>query len=102
MSLKEGRALRDAGIEAVDAAGTAAHRTWRPKAEGALRQLISSGHPFTADDLRALVDESPHHPNQVGSLFNTAARRGEIRKVGYQQSSVRSRQAGTHAVWVAA
>lgn len=102
MSLQEGRALRDAGIAAVDAAGVAVHKTWRPKAEAALDTLIRSGHPFTADDLRALVDEQPNHPNQVGSLFTAAARRGEIRKMGYRQSHVKSRQAGTQDLWIAA
>lgn len=102
MSLQDGRDLRDVGIAAVDAAGVAAHKTWRPKAEAALDQLIRSGSPFTADDLRALVDEPPDHPNQVGALIMGASRRGEIRKLGYRQSRVKSRQAGSLALWVAA
>lgn len=102
MSITEGRALRDAGIEAVDAAGVAGHRAWRPKAEGALQQLILSGKPFTADDLAELVDERPDHPNQVGSLFMAAARRGEIVKIGYSQARATSRRAGNLAVWRAA
>lgn len=102
MSIKEGRGLRDVGIAAVDAAGMAAHKTWRPKAEAALDQLIRAESPFTADDLRALVDEPPGHPNQIGALFLAASRRGEIRKLGYQQSRVKSRQAGSLALWIAA
>lgn len=102
MSIEQGRQARDIGVAAVDAAGFAAHRTWRPKAKEALSELIESGEPFTADDLRARVDEKPHHPNAIGALFNGAARRGLIRKIGYQQSTVKSRQAGLQALWVAA
>lgn len=102
MTIHEGRTLRDAGIEATDAAGVAAHKTWKPKAEGALRQLILSRRPFTADDLRSLVDEKPGHPNQIGALFMTAARRGEIQKIGNMQAHSTSRRAGNLAVWIAA
>lgn len=101
MSIKEGRARRDAGVAAVDAAGVSGHKTWRPKAEAALAQLIRTESPFTADDLRGLVDEPPGHPNQIGALFLAASRRGEIRKLGYQQSRVKSRQAGSLALWIA-
>lgn len=102
MSIEEGRAVRDVGVAAVDAASVAAHRTWRPKAEEALDELIQAGTPFTADDLRARVDEKPHHPNSIGALFIGASRRGLIRKIGYQQSKTKSRQAGSLALWIAA
>lgn len=102
MSIEEGRKARDIGVAAVDAAGVAGHKTWKPKAEAALDQLIREGRPFTADDLRALVDERPDHPNQIGALFIGASKRGEIRKIGYHQSTIKSRQAGLQAMWIAA
>lgn len=102
MSIEEGRQARDIGVAAVDAASVAAHRTWRPKAEEALDELIRAGAPFTADDLRARVDEEPHHPNAIGGLFIGASSRGLIRKLGYRQSKTKSRQAGSLALWIAA
>lgn len=96
-----GQQERDAGAAAVDAAGTAAHRTWKPKADAALAKLIREGQPFTADHLDELVGEAPHHPNAIGALFLHASRRGEIRKIGYAQARARSRRAGNMAVWIA-
>lgn len=97
-----GQARRDAGAEAVDAATTAPHRQWKPQADAALAKLIKAGHPFTADDLAALVDQEPHHPNAWGALFLNASQRGEIRKTGYTQSKTKSRHAGSQSVWTAA
>lgn len=81
--------LFDAGQRRDDgaaAAVNAVHTTWRVGAEAALKRLIYSGRPFTADDLHELVPEPPGHHNAVGGLFIGAARRGEIEAVGYRQS----------------
>jgi|LSQX01.1.fsa_nt_gb hypothetical protein len=101
MTLNEGRQLRDEGTTATLAAATAGHKTWKPKAEAALTTLINAGTPFTAADLRRLTDEQPDHPNQWGAIINVAARRKEIRKIGYTQSPDRTRHAGAIAVWIA-
>lgn len=97
--LDQGRALRDVGISAVDAAGVAPHKQWRPIADGVLTELISEGKPFTADDLARRVPVQPEHPNQVGALIMAAARQDRIRKLGYRQSTSKTRRAGAIALW---
>lgn len=96
------RALRDAGIERVTAAETAGHLAWLPQAEAALARRVHTGRDFTVDDLRSEVDAEPHHQNAWGALLHVAARRDEIRKVGYRQSTRRDRHGAVVAVWRAA
>lgn len=100
--IKEARALRDTGIEQVTAAETAGYLAWLPQAEAALARRVHTGKPFTIDDLRREVDAEPHHRNAWGALMHSAARRDEIRKVGYRQSSRRDRRGAVVAVWRAA
>jgi len=88
-----GQRRRDAGMATAETGPRA--RVWRLDADQAMRALIRSGQPFTADDLvRAvgyLPDEGTNKNNAVGALFAAYSRRHEIRPAG---SAVTSRAAG--------
>lgn len=80
----EAKRLRDAGTEvALNAADSRA----RGAAERALRDLAASGGVFSSDDLHERVGGPLGCSSAVmGSLFLSAARRGEIEHIGYIKS----------------
>lgn len=101
----------DAGADAKAAgqelaAGSDRAFAWRTRALDAVRDLASTGLPFTADDVIAAVglpDVGPNRNNAVGATFTAAARRGWIVKTGhYRQSRRVLAHARMIAVWVGA
>jgi hypothetical protein len=73
---------------------------WRAEAEKTLMYLATTGREFTANDLTSLGVPPPDHPNRWGALFNSAARQGLIRSVGFRQSARPSRAGGVCRIWI--
>ena len=101
--------LRDAGVAAVIAADTAAHRSATPFIQEALDAFIEAGQPFSADDIREALAENAHvrrelanRPNLMPALIANAAKAGRIEAVGYCRPSRSSRRSGRNLVWRAA
>jgi hypothetical protein len=93
----EGEALRDRGVDRVwDNAG----EKWRAEALEAIALCAAAGEPFTAEDIRAIVGDPPHHHNAFGAAFALCARRGIIRKVGYRKATRASLHATELAEWI--
>lgn len=101
--LQLGLADRNRGQEANLAAAVAAHRRYREAAEVVLDELVASGQPFTAEDIRRGVPHGiePHSPNVLPSLIGTWAARRRIVPCGEYRSRRRSRRASRNRVWVA-
>jgi len=78
------RSSRDTGANLAE---NSLHTSWRVAAERVIRRLASSGREFSSDDLHDALGDPPGHRSSIGSLFLTAAKRGEIVAVGYRQSS---------------
>lgn len=76
---------------------------WRAAVDERIAALAATGQPFTADDVSAVVGDSPTgSQGAMGARFNAAARRKVIVRVGY----VPSRRTSVHmhpvAQWVGA
>lgn len=72
---------------------------WKADALDVIADLAASGMTFNADTLRARGIEEPPHPNQWGSVFSTARRRGLIMKADYSNSQRKSRHGGGLLSW---
>jgi hypothetical protein len=87
--------------DGIDQALDDADPSWLEIATSAVRRAARSGHTFTSDDLRAWpygVPE-PRHGSHWGALLMVCAKRGEIEQVGHRQSTRRTAQRRTIAVW---
>lgn len=93
---RTGAARRDAGAEQVDENTS---ETWRAACDRAIATLARKRRPFTAEAVRDLVGDPPHHPNAMGSRFLAAARAGLITRVGYAPSARPTLHAHPIAVW---
>ena len=98
-NLAEGQRRKEAGIEQVLSNGAA----FKDQVRILIRIVARRGLEFTNDDVRALASElgveEPHHPNAWGAAVSSAAKAGEIERVGYRKSAAISRHAGLVAVW---
>lgn len=93
----EGRRRRD---EAITYAGANTPIGWADLVDDTIVEFAERCVPFVVDDIREVTG----HPlgasdNAFGARFMAAARRGLIRKVGYQQSTRPERHGGIVAVW---
>lgn len=93
----DGAAARDLG---ADLAANSVHTGWRVAAEAAIDRLAATGRQFTADDVRDRVGGPPGHHNALGGVFIAAARRGQIRPVGYRASDRRQAHRRPIRTWV--
>jgi hypothetical protein len=91
------RELRDEGI--VRAAEHSKEGHWRSTADTAVAYLARSGRDFDVEDVRDLGVTEPASPKAWGSVFLAAARRGEIRKVGYRATTRWKAHARPVALW---
>jgi hypothetical protein len=97
-----GAELRDRGVEAALAADLAGHRMFRQDVEAVLDRLAAAGRPFTADDVRAELSADVQQRMSAAlmpAVIRTAARREEIRCVGYTVSARARRHGGVLRVW---
>ena len=73
---------------------------WKGDALQLLAQVAEKGIDFDAYDLEAIHGlRPPPHPNQWGSLFNSAYRAQIITPVGFHQSQRPGRSGGVCRVW---
>jgi hypothetical protein len=72
---------------------------WQSMAVGVIAMYAETRKPFTAEDVRHHLDETPAHPNAWGAAFRTAQAKGLITPTGYTNSHTRSRRNGVHRVW---
>jgi hypothetical protein len=86
--------------EGAAAALAAAEAEWRAKAESKIEFYCLAGIEFTAEDIRLAIGDPPHHKNALGGLFISAARRGLIKSVGYENATRKSAHARPIRVWV--
>lgn len=71
---------------------------WRVVARAGLLELIRRGGEFTSEALTELVGQPPH-PNQVGAVFNAAARGGLIRRTGFVKAERPNQHAAMISSW---
>lgn len=97
-ALAKARAARDEGMaQAQDADRDG----WDTKViDQALAALAATGHPFSANDLRALLPDV--RQSLIGVRVRAAGVRGDIRRVGYTPSTLESTHGHPIAVWVSA
>lgn len=89
------------GVEAAYYAQYNVIDRWHAEAGKAMTELVKTGRPFTADDVRARVTEKPTHPNAWGGLYREWRARGLIRAVGYRKATTKSRKGSIQTVWQA-
>lgn len=87
-------------VEGAAAALAAEEAKWRDAADYWIRSLAAAGKQFNAEDVRLLAGDPPGHVNAMGGLFLSAARRGLIRSVGYENATRKSGHARPIRVWV--
>ena len=92
-ALDEGRRRRDEGQRAAE---NNTHPGVKAAFERAIREFAKSGNPFTAEDLRARCQPLASSPNVIGAAISAAAKRGEIRRVGF----VQAQRAEAHGRWI--
>lgn len=81
----------------------AVHKTWHEAADAAMKHLVSTHAPFTADDLRDLLgDCQPANPNSIGGLFMAWSRAGLITRCGGGNSRGPKRNGGYRHEWICA
>jgi hypothetical protein len=84
-------ALRDAGAARADAAQP---EEWKAAVDAEILRRARSGDTFTADDVSAVVGDSPTgSQGAMGARFMAASRRRVIERVGF----VKSGRASVHA-----
>lgn len=86
-----------AAKELGQALTSAAHPDERAAVDAAIRQLASSGRPFSSNDARSI--HGVRGP-VVGAAFSAAAKAGLIRRVGYEASTSPETHAHPVATWV--
>lgn len=89
-------ALRDYGIHQ---ANENADAWWKSCADRAIEYLAASGHPFSADQVQALIPAADH-PCRMGGRFHAAVHAGVVRPVGYVLSERPSRHRGVQRQYV--
>lgn len=94
LSLFDGEARKEMGVNQV------LHNSaeWKDRAVTEIEYLANTKDLFTCDDLRERI-EAPHHGNAWGAVFNAAAKKKIIKKVGYRPSTLPSNHASVIAVW---
>jgi hypothetical protein len=95
VSVAQGAALRDAGMAAAE---SGEHAPDAEKVDAAITELCRRGHPWSANDLRPLLDDV--HKPLIGARIRAARNRKEIRKVGTTQSDLPSTHAHDLKLWV--
>lgn len=92
-----GEILRDHGAERADRAQP---DEWKSAVDLQIARLARTGRPFTADDVSAVVGDSPTgSQGAMGARFLAASKRGVIRRVGYVKSGRASVHAHPVAQW---
>jgi len=88
------------GLLGMALADEAADPAWTDRWDKAIILLAISGELFCSDDVREIAGPPLDHPNACGSRFQSAARRGLIRHVGYRKSTRAVLHAHPVALWI--
>lgn len=97
-AIAKARAARDEGMAAAEDAD---RDGWDTKViDQAIRALIDTGRPFSANDLRQLLPDV--RQPLIGARVRAAGTRGDTRRVGYVPSTLESTHGHPIAVWVRA
>lgn len=91
-----GKKLRDEGTTAVLNNESDA---WKFEAREIIEKLISSGVPFTSEDLRAQMKLSPHHPNAWGGFWIAAVKKFDLEVVGLDRATRPVARAHVMPLW---
>lgn len=83
----------------ADRARRSADPWWSDVALRNVYALAATGLPFTNDDVRDRGVPDPHHHNQWGGVYATAAQAGVIECVGFRVARRRERAGGVLRVW---
>lgn len=83
----------------MTAAALEGETDWKADALEVIEGLAKTGMTFNADTVRQRGIKEPPHPNQWGSVFRTAKRRGLIAKADYSSSQRKSRHGGGLHAW---
>lgn len=99
--LAEGERLRDEGIARVTANSD---QDDIDRIDGVIYWLNANGEPWSANTLRDWLDRqwpalNKYKPQLMGARVRAAAMRKEMRKVGYEPSTLPSTHAHPIAVW---
>jgi hypothetical protein len=73
---------------------------WKDKANRAIDQLAAGRRPFSAEDVRDLVDDDAIGHAAWGSLLRVAAQHGRIRPAGYERASRPEAHSRVLTMWV--
>lgn len=93
----DGPTAKLAGIDRIS--GNPEDAPWRAVASEILLDLARSGDPFTSEDITSRAGQPPH-PNSSGALLSGAARRGWIRRVGFQGAERANQHAALLSTWI--
>lgn len=93
--MQNGKTLRDEGIALVL---QKADDSWKDEAYQVIETLANKG-PFTSDDVWANLTSAPHHGNALGAVMLHAAKRFNLKRVGYRPSTRPSSHHHVLAVW---
>lgn len=93
-----GEHLKQAGMARADEAEP---NEWKARADQAIVHLAQLGHPFSAEDVRAICGD-PEHVNAFGSRLAYAAKRGIIRPFGFEEATRPSRHRAVLRIWIGA
>jgi hypothetical protein len=96
MNTFTGKQLRDIGAAQVSENTC---EEWVQTCDGIIMAMAASGVDFTAEDVRGMAGDPPHHPNAMGARFLAASKRNIIVRIGFSNSKRRERHASMLAVY---
>ena len=96
MNTLTGKQLRDKGAAQVSENTC---EEWVQTCDGIIMAMAAAGSEFTAEDVRGMVGDPPHHPNAMGARFLAASKRNIIVRVGFANSKRRERHASMIAIY---
>lgn len=90
-----GEELRDNGVDKVN---SNTPENWKRDCDYIISWLARNGAEFTAEDVRAWIDEPPH-PNAMGARFLKAVKAKKIVRLEYRKAKRPSAHARILAVY---
>lgn len=97
-----GEQLRDEGVTAALAADTAAHRNHRAAIEAIIDELVAEGSVFSAETIRARLDDdtiTSMSPGLLPACLRRYSQHGRIVSLGWTTSARPERHCGPVRMW---
>lgn len=95
-----GNELKDRGQQSALDHADRVIPSWSDVAVATITQMAKLTGWITADDIRGVLPDPPHH-NAIGAAFSKAAKMGLIKKVGYDKAKHKSAHGRVVMVWAA-